>query len=125
MKSVLIIIAMLIPSFLFSQNKDSVLCLNKGELITLANKIQLIQDSSRYKSNIIVAQDGLIQKLEKRVNLFEDQLKNKDEIIVLIEKQNVLLKDQVESLRPKWYNDNRLWFGFGVATTVFIVWGIK
>jgi len=121
-----IFLLMVLPSIsLFGQQKDSVFCLKKNEVIILANKIQDIQDSLKYKSNVVIAQNGLITSLEKRVDLFEEQLKNKEETITLIEKQNIILKDQVELLRPKWYNDNRLWFVAGILTTSLIVVGSK
>jgi flagellar biosynthesis chaperone FliJ len=100
--------------------KDSVMCLSKSEVLTLANKIQLLQDSSKYKSSIINAQNKLLTTYTERVLLYEEQLKNRQETIDLINKQNEHLSKQVESLRPRWYDDNRLWFGAGVLTTVIV-----
>lgn len=96
------------------------MCLSKPEILILANKIQLLQDSSKYKSSIISAQDKLIGVYSDRVSLFEQQLMNREQTLDLVNRQNEELKRQVEGLRPKWYDDNRLWFGAGVLTTVIV-----
>lgn len=100
--------------------KDSVICLSKTEVLILANKIQLLQDSSSYKSNIITAQNRLLTTYTERAFVYEQQLQNRQQTIDLVNKQNEQLKKQVEELRPKWYDDNRLWFGAGVLTTVIV-----
>ena len=100
--------------------KDSVICLSKTEVLILANKIQLLQDSSTYKTNIITAQNRLLTTYTERAFVYEQQLQNRQQTIDLVNKQNEQLKKQVEELRPKWYDDNRLWFGAGVLTTVIV-----
>lgn len=96
------------------------MCLTKPEILILANRIQLLQDSSQYKSSIINAQSKLLMTYGERVNLYDQQLQNRQQTIDLVNKQNEELKRQVEGLRPKWYDDNRLWFGAGVLTTVIV-----
>jgi hypothetical protein len=114
-----ILLMLMISSVAYAQ-QDSVMCLTKSEILILANKIQLIQDSSAYKTSIITSQSRLIDSYNQRVGLYEQQLKNRQESIELVNKQNDQLKKQVEELRPKWYDDNRLWFGAGVVTTVIV-----
>jgi len=119
MKMFCILLMLMISSVAYAQ-QDSVMCLTKSEILILANKIQLIQDSSAYKTSIITSQSRLIDSYNQRVGLYEQQLKNRQESIELVNKQNDQLKKQVEELRPKWYDDNRLWFGAGVVTTVIV-----
>jgi hypothetical protein len=114
------IVMMLIGTSVSYAQKDSVLCLSKSEVLILANKIQLLQDSSKYKTSIIDAQNKLLRTYSERVLVYDEQLKNRQETIELINQQNKELTRQVESLRPKWYDDNRLWFGAGVLTTVIV-----
>jgi hypothetical protein len=111
---------MIIGTAVVYGQKDSVLTLTKPEVIILANRIQLLQDSSQYKSAIISAQSKLIMTYTDRVGVYEKQLQNRQETLDLVNKQNEELKKQVETLRPKWYDDNRLWFGAGVLTTVIV-----
>ena len=111
---------MLVGTTVSYAQKDSVMCLSKPEVLILANKIQLLQDSSKYKTSIIEAQNKLLRTYSERVMVYDEQLKNRQETIDLINKQNQHLAKQVESLRPKWYDDNRLWFGAGVVTTVIV-----
>jgi hypothetical protein len=119
MKSLWIFLMILCSSVAYGQ-KDSVLCLSKPELLILANKIQLLQDSSKYKTSVINAQTTLLRTYSDRVLVYDEQLKNRQQTIELVNKQNEELKKQVETLRPKWYDDNRLWFGAGVLTTVIV-----
>jgi hypothetical protein len=119
MKSLWVFLMILCSSVAYGQ-KDSVLCLSKPELLILANKIQLLQDSSKYKTSVINAQTTLLRTYSDRVLVYDEQLKNRQQTIELVNKQNEELKKQVETLRPKWYDDNRLWFGAGVLTTVIV-----
>ena len=119
MKSLWVFLMILCSSVAYGQ-KDSVLCLSKPELLILANKIQLLQDSSKYKTSVINAQTTLLRTYSDRVLVYDEQLKNRQQTIELVNKQNEDLKKQVETLRPKWYDDNRLWFGAGVLTTVIV-----
>lgn len=86
----------------------------------MANRIQSLQDSSEYKTSLITAQSRLLFTYGERVSLYEQQLQNRQQTIDLVNAQNDQLKKQVEELRPKWYDDNRLWFGAGVLTTVVV-----
>jgi hypothetical protein len=119
MKLLWILMMIMCSSVAYGQ-KDSVMCLTKTEVLILANKIQLLQDSSQYKSSIITAQNKLILTYSDRVNVYDQQLQNRQQTLDLVSRQNEELKKQVESLRPKWYEDNRLWFGAGVLTTVIV-----
>lgn len=119
MKWLWICLMFLSTSVVYGQ-KDSVVCLSKSEILILANKIQLLQDSSLYKSSIINAQGKLLTIYEQRALVYEEQVQNRQKTIDLVNKQNEELQKQVEYLRPKWYDDNRLWFGAGVLTTVIV-----
>lgn len=119
MKWLCLSLMLLITSVAYGQ-KDSVVCLSKSEVLILANKIQLLQDSSFYKSNVITAQGKLLLTYSDRVLVYEQQIQNRQQTIDLVNQQNEELKKQVEYLRPKWYDDNRLWFGAGVLTTVIV-----
>lgn len=100
--------------------KDSVMCLSKPEVLMLANKIQTLQDSSIYKSTIIQKQNKLITTYGELKIVSDERIQNQKETIDLIHKQNEELKKQIEYLRPKWYDDNRLWFTTGVVITTII-----
>lgn len=119
MKWLCICLMFLSTSVVYGQ-KDSVVCLSKSEVLILANKIQLLQDSSLYKSSVINAQAKLLTTYEQRALVYEEQVQNRQKTIDLVNKQNEELQKQVEYLRPKWYDDNRLWFGAGVLTTVIV-----
>ena len=119
MKWLCLSLMLLMSSVAYGQ-KDSVVCLSKSEVLILANKIQLLQDSSLYKSSVMNAQSKLLTTYEQRILVYEEQVQNRQKTIDLVNKQNEELRKQVEYLRPKWYDDNRLWFGAGVLTTVIV-----
>lgn len=115
----LILTSLLMISVSYGQ-KDSVMCLSKPEVLMLANKIQTLQDSSIYKSTIIQKQNKLITTYGELKIVSDERIQNQKETIDLIHKQNEELKKQIEYLRPKWYDDNRLWFTTGVVITTII-----
>jgi uncharacterized protein with ACT and thioredoxin-like domain len=112
------------------QSKDSVLCLPKSDVITLANKIQALKDTVRgqfdminWQKNIIVEQDTLIGQQKKRFSLFQEQLDNRQNVINTMEQENKKLRETIDILMPKWYDNKWLWFGGG-ATVATIILGV-
>lgn len=123
MKWLLFILMAIAPMTLWSQQKqqiDSVFQLTPSETITLANKIRNIQDSLRFKESVIVTQQRYISIADKRIVLGDEQLKNREELLALMHEKNAELKKQIEALRPKWYENNGLWFFGGIATAVSV-----
>jgi hypothetical protein len=91
----------------------------------LANKIQLIRDSVRYKTDIIKSQDSLIFLYKEGYLVYKNQLENKNTQISLLEEQNILLNKSIDLIKPKWYDNKWLWFGNGVFVTVIMVLLVK
>lgn len=123
MKWLLSLLFVLAPITLWSQQKpqiDSVFQLTSVETITLANKIRSIQDSLRFKESVIQAQQRYINIADKRILLAEEQLKNREELVSLMHEKNVELTKQIEALRPKWYNNDTMWFFAGITTAVVV-----
>jgi hypothetical protein len=112
------------------QSKDSVLCLPKSDVITLANKIQALKDTVRgqfdiinWQKNIITEQDTLIGQQKQRFSLFQEQLDNRQNVINTMEQENKKLRETIDILMPKWYDNKWLWFGGG-ATVATIILGV-
>lgn len=112
------------------QSKDSVLCLPKSDVITLANKIQSLKDTVRgqidiinWQKNIITEQDTLIGQQKQRFSLYDSQLENRQNVINTMEKENKKLRETIDLLMPKWYDNKWLWFGGG-ATVATIILGV-
>lgn len=123
MKWLLLLLCAFIPMTLWSQQKahiDSVFQLTSAETITLANKIRSIQDSLRFKESVIQTQQRYIGIADKRIVLAEEQLKNREELLALMHEKNVELTKQIEALRPKWYNNDTMWFFAGITTAVVV-----
>jgi len=110
------------------QSKDSVLCLPKSDVLTLANKIQLLKDSVHnqlntinWQKNIITEQDTLISQQKNRFSLYESQLENRQNVINTMEKENKVLRETIDLMMPKWYDNKWLYFGAGATITTIIL----
>jgi hypothetical protein len=110
------------------QSKDSVLCLPKSDVLTLANKIQLLKDSVHNQLNtitwqkqIITEQDTLISQQKNRFSLYESQLENRQNVINTMEKENKVLRETIDLMMPKWYDNKWLYFGAGATITTIIL----
>lgn len=122
MKSLTSLIIILLAFAIQSKaQSDSVVCLPKRDILTLANKIQLLKDSLVYKGHIINAQDTLINTHNARSLVYKNQLENRQNAINTLENENKQLRDAVDLLIPKWYDNKWLWFGGGVVTSIIAV----
>lgn len=106
----------------YGQKQDSVICLSKSDVVTLANKIRLLRDSLNYRGAIIFAQDTLIDSHKKLTSTQKEQIAVANNMISNLKEENKLLNDTVKLLQPKWYDNNWLWFSGGsVFVTVIIL----
>jgi hypothetical protein len=105
------------------QSQDSVVCLPKSNILTLANKIQLLKDTIRWQKDIIIAQDTLVSTQKQRALVYESQLENRQTVINLMEQENKKLRETIDIMMPKWYDNKWLWLGGG-ATVATIILGV-
>jgi hypothetical protein len=130
MKWILPILFLLANTFSYGQSKDSVLCLPKGDILKLANKIQRLQDTLHWQKDtigwqdgVITTQDTLISSHKQRALIFQEQLDNRQKVIGLMEQENKKLRETIEIMMPKWYDNKWLWFSGG-ATVATIILGL-
>lgn len=100
------------------KTQDSLFCFEKSEIVILANKIQLMKDSLRYTKDIISQQDTLLSYYDKQALLCKIQIENRQNVIITLEKENLVLRNVVDDLKPKWYDNKWFWFGNGVIVTL-------
>ena len=130
MKWILPILFLLANTFSYGQSKDSVVCLPKNDILKLANKIQRLQDTLHWQKDtivwqggVIIAQDTLISSHKQRTLLFQEQLDNRQKVIGTMEEENKKLRETIDLLMPKWYDNKWLWLGGG-ATVATIILGL-
>ena len=130
MKWTLPILFLLASTFSYGQSKDSVVCLPKNDILKLANKIQRLQDTLHWRKDtivwqggVIIAQDTLISSHKQRALLFQEQLDNRQKVIGTMEEENKKLRETIDLLMPKWYDNKWIWFGGG-ATVATIILGV-
>lgn len=125
MKLKLLFLFIISSFYCFGQSPDSLVCLPKSDVVTLANKIRLLRDSLNYRGKIIVEQDTLIQDQRRLIIVQKDQLKNSKNMYDILKAENAYLEQTIELMRPKWYDNKWLWFGGGAAsvltTIIFIM----
>ena len=109
----------------FAEEKDSVVCFPKNDIVKLANKIQLLRDSIQYLQAVTAAQDTLIKVSEIRIDIYNKQLNNTLQVIDYREKQNKELEKIIQELQPRWYDNKLFWFLSGVSTVVCVVLAIQ
>jgi hypothetical protein len=107
------------------QISDSTYSFSRSDILLLANKIQLIRDSLRYKTDVIKSQDSLVFLYRETYSVCKSQLENKNSQILLLEQQNIVLNKSIDMIKPKWYDNKWLWFGNGVLVTAIIVFLVK
>lgn len=120
-----LIIILLSLSSLYANDKDSVICFEKKDVLILANKIQSLKDSINYLKDIVKAQDTLVELQKVRMEFYNQQLYNRNDVIAACEKRGKELEKINQELQPKWYDNKFLWFLNGVATVVAIVLAVK
>jgi uncharacterized coiled-coil protein SlyX len=111
------IIILLIFSFLFPQNPCNGTCYSDEEVLNIDNHIQELEK----KSNIDAK---MIENLNSQIYMYIQQEKNDslrislyEEKLILLDNRLNLYKDLVKEVKPKWYENKWIWFGFGVIAT--------
>ena len=110
---------------MLATEKDSVICFKKSEVVSLANKIQLIRDSVEYLTAVVNAQDTLIEFHQTRFDLYHQQLRNREQVIDACQKRTVELEKIIQELQPRWYDNKLLWFFGGVGTVLGIMFAVQ
>ena len=97
-------------AFIIAQEPCEGTCLSEEETKNLYNNIQELQfDLEKYKE-IEKNLNSQIYMYIQSDSLFKAQMEDY--------KQQILLKDEmIDLVKPKWYENKYLWFGFGVIFT--------
>lgn len=110
------------------QSKDSTVCLPKNDVIQIANRVREMRDTINWlyetinwQKNIIGEQDTLIGQQKQRFSLYETQLENRQNTIKTLELENKKLRETIDLLMPKWYDNKWLYFGGGAVVTGIIL----
>ena len=99
-------------SLLFSQNT-----LTDEEIVNIANKITELETTDKLKSDQIFKLEQLLLKYKEQSKIDSSLILSYEQKISIIKDQNKMLEEQVKLIKPKWYENKYLWFGFGVIFT--------
>lgn len=111
-----------IPIMLLDINKYNVdldTCFTKDEIKNIYYKIKKLELINTINDSIIYQYNNQYNDIRQFIK--NDSLKTNSYIqtINLLNEKNDVLKKTINELEPKWYNDKTIWFGLGVALTLF------
>ncbi len=104
----------------FSQDKK--VTLPESEVIKWAQSLQKFEKSDSLQKVLISDLELQIRLLEE--NSFSDSLiiSNQELQIQLLKDTNNLMEKKVKLVKPRWYENKWLWFGYGLTATATSVW---
>lgn len=112
------------------QSQKHFYCLTEDETVQFAVRLKRIQDSVDWQKNQIIWQadmlfekDKLIQKQKVRITESDSLIAADGIVIKDLNEENKKLRETIDYLTPKWYDEKWLWFAGG-ATVVTILVGI-
>jgi len=120
-----LVFAVVLSSILFSANlhaqNDTIMQFRKDQVLRLANGVQLLQDTLRYVRTLDSMKTKIISLYEDRTLVYEKQLTNREQVILACKEETNSLRQVIETLKPKWYDNKFIWMGAGVTLTGAII----
>ena len=107
--STLLIISILLPQKTYEFTEE--------EVQSLYTSIQELENSDSNNQKIIENLNGQIYMYIHSDSLYQSQIEQ-------YEKQIELQKAMIKEVKPKWYDNKYLWFGYGVLSMILPVWAV-
>ena len=108
MRLLLIILTL---SLIFSQEPCEGTCLSEEDTINLFNNIQECEFELEKSKEINENLNSQIYMYIQSDSLYQSQIED-------YKRQLELKEDMIKLVKPKWYDNKHLWFGYGVTLTV-------
>ena len=107
--SILLIISILLPQKTYEFTEE--------EVQSLYTSIQELENADSSNQKIIENLNGQIYMYIHSDSLYQSQIEQ-------YEKQIELQKMMIKEVKPKWYDNKYLWFGYGVLSMILPVWAV-
>jgi hypothetical protein len=107
--SILLIISILLPQKTYEFTEE--------EVQSLYTSIQELENSDSSNQKIIENLNEQIYMYIHSDSLYQSQIEQ-------YEKQIELQKVMIKEVKPKWYDNKYLWFGYGVLSMILPVWAV-
>ena len=111
---------LLFVGFLFSQEKTYTF--TEKEILGFTNEIKRLEVKDSLNTILISDLEKINVKLEDNAKTDSTLLSFKDLQIGLLNEEIELYKRKVKLVKPKWYQNKWLYFGYGVLGTSTSVW---
>ena len=107
--SILLIISILLPQKTYEFTEE--------EVQSLYTSIQELENADSSNQKIIENLNSQIYMYIQSDSLYQGQIEQ-------YEKQIELQKVMIKEVKPKWYDNKYLWFGYGVLSMILPVWAV-
>ena len=104
----------------FSQEKT--FNFTEKQILGFTKEIMDLQVKDSLNTKIINDLDSIIKELEASAQIDSVIIVNKDKTIVDLEEKSKLLEKKVKFVKPSWYENKWLYFGYGVVSVVVPVY---
>ena len=112
-----LLLMILTLSLIFSQEPCEGTCLSEEDTINLFNNIQECEFELEKSKEINENLNSQIYMYIHSDSLYQGQIEQ-------YEKQIELQKAMIKEVKPKWYDNKYLWFGYGVLSMILPVWAV-
>jgi hypothetical protein len=124
MALVIVLSSVLFSVNLYAQN-DTIMQFRKDQVLRLANGVQSLQDTLRYVRVVDSMKTKIISLYEERTLVYEKQLTNREQVILACKEETNSLRQVIETLKPKWYDNKFIWVGAGATLTGAVILLVK
>ena len=115
-----IILLLIFSTFTIGQQSFS-----NEEILELANKIKVLQQSDSLKTVQIDKLEELVGKFEYQARTDSLLLAYKNEQIELLNERDKYYQEQINLVKPRWYQHRYLWFFYGAGTIIASSWVVS
>ena len=105
-----ILIPLIIISFLFSQDSTKTYTFTEEEVQIFYTSIQELEHKSK-------TDEKIIENLNSQIYMYIQTIENDSLLIIDYKRQLELKNDMIKLVKPKWYDNKYLWFGYGITLT--------
>ena len=101
---------LLLFSFIFTQEPCEGTCFSEKEVVNITNNIKELEFKLEKSKEIEENLNSQIYMYIQSDSLYKSQIED-------YKRQLELKEEMIDLVKPKWYHNRYLWFGFGVAFT--------
>ena len=111
------LLLILLLSFSFTQDICEGTCFSEEEVQNMFSNIKALE----FKRETC---ESAYANLESQIKDYDKLTMDYEESVRLCEVQIKIKEDMIKTIKPKWYENKYLWFGYGVSAILIPIWAI-